>query len=185
MPHSDFDKRLDFDVAARRLTISGPLDDMEDETREAVVFGVVTQHVDSATVDDAVTIGGEVKLFRQQQGTPDEQKTWWLTVSDGPHTPDLSKTLQLLPRHERYAIANRRTRDDRIVASRGKWFFHQIVSDEDAARLRTGPAFASAVLVSFKNDGGIETYSWSMWVRIRCVHAPRKRTRPAAASAPA
>jgi len=138
MPGTQFDDTIYYKKGV--LTVSGPLEE-EDDARQLVVFAFVTQPAENG---EHIAVAGESRLF------PTTKEGEWLLVrpkaeiNPGPTTGP-SKGL-------RYKYS---------LELSSKWRFKAQLGD-----LKKGPAFASAQLIVYKNDGTLESYWWSRGIQI-------------------
>jgi hypothetical protein len=154
MPNTQFDDVIYFSETV--ITVKGPLGGPEEDehVRRAVVFAFLTQHPDGDR-KKAVTVAGEALLYPLEKPTP-EGSNWSLVCpangsSMEPPPPDPSA--RELTHSYKYEF-----RDT------PEWYF---MADMEAGnRLGEGPAFGTAILLTFMQDGSIETYAWSGWVNV-------------------
>jgi hypothetical protein len=156
MPNTEFDEKLF--IAEGKIEVRGPIADPEDDddVRRAVVFAFVTQQLDPKA--DAVTVAGEALLYPVDPRARRKPK-WWLVCPHSTIEPP---------------APNGSSKPD--PNSRSTHSYHYdlqksselgFVSDMDEGNpFQVGPAFGTAILLTFMQDGSIETYAWSGWVEI-------------------
>jgi hypothetical protein len=145
MPNTQFDATIYYKKNV--LTVCGPLTAEEDEVpREMVVVAFVTQHQPATPSKRPrnITVAGEARLF------PTETKGTWQVVR--PESTFAPAPTNAPGESLTYKYSLERTK---------KWLF-----TTKRSGLKAGPAFGTAVLIVFKDDGTIETYSWSGWIDI-------------------
>jgi hypothetical protein len=141
------------------VNVSGTLEDPdpEEDPNQVVVFAFVTQHQDSGNGNaKSVTVAGEARLYPVKDATGNQDK-WWLASRDPneevPTHDELEAALNAdPPRSQTFHYTLRKSTG---------WGF-----DAPQNGLIKGPAFGTAVSLTFKKDGTIETYAWSGWVTI-------------------
>jgi hypothetical protein len=145
MPNTQFDATLYYRKGV--LEVCGPLaPEEDDDPRELVVVAFVTQH-QPATASKRprnVTVAGEARLF-----PTDKKGTWQVVRPESSFTP-APTTAPSQGLTYKYSLERSK-----------KWRF-----TTKRSGLKAGPAFGTAVLIVFKDDGTIETYSWSGWIDI-------------------
>jgi hypothetical protein len=145
MPNTQFDDTIYFKKDV--LTVSGPLAPEEDEDpRKMVVVAFVTQHqpADASQEEKNITIAGEAQLF------PTTKKGTWQLVRPKSEINPAATTAPTKSLTTTYALEHST-----------KWRFKAQLND-----MKKGPAFGTAVLIVFTDNGTIETYSWSGWIEI-------------------
>jgi len=144
MPGTQFDDTIYF--KRNVLTVSGPLEPEDEDPRQMLIVAFVTQHQPGSPGEEPkeISVAGEARLF------PTTKKGTWQVVRPKSEINPASTTGPSKGLSFKYSLAHST-----------KWRFKTQLND-----LKKGPAFATAVLIAFEEDGTIETYGWSRWLEI-------------------
>jgi hypothetical protein len=154
VPNTEFDPIIYF--SGNVITVKGPLSPRErdEHVRRAIVFALVSQKLNAGA--KAVTVAGEALLYPDGDTTTDRTK--WCIVH-----PRIGSSIEPPPRPPGTHTHSYHYDLKETV----EWYFETDMDKNNP--LRKGPAFGTAILVTFMQNGSIETYAWSGWVNVEPI----------------